>query len=669
MAAVPRALGLEPRFAVRRAHSIGTLLLAVTALMTLVLVTIFAIDAVRALESRDQARRVPRIVDISTDLFSAIQNFRVERGTVNTALATPDVVAPEAQTEIAALRVRSAEALDGALVKLKVVRNSGLEHILDEIGTSRRALGEARVVVDAALLQRKVDRPADTAPNWIAAVNDTVHTIEALSSELETELSRTDAFIADMTRIKQIVWSVRSDSGDDRLLVREAMVSGERLSDQQREEFGRLAGRIEGAWKLIQDERRLTNMPPELDSAIDTVDRLYFAGFRPIRDQVVRDLAAGKSVYIPPREWLELSTPGREALFLVSKTAFDVAGAHAVAQAQAAERELYIATLFIAFFVAVGVFTGTYVFRQVVQPIAQITRTMGLVADGDLSCEIPHHNRTDEIGSLSRALGVFRDTAIERQQLQVATLAAETANRTKSQFLANMSHELRTPLNAIIGFSDVIQSCMFGPISDRYRDYAVNILTSGNHLLGLINDILDLAKLEAGHLELHDEDVNLFEMIGTSLHFVEPQARKGNVQLSHVIDERVRFIRVDERRMRQAVVNLLSNAVKFTPAGGSVRVACAHTDTGVLIIVSDTGVGIAPTEIAKAMEPFGQIDSTISRKYEGTGLGLPLAKDLVELHGGTLTIESQVNVGTTVTIALPKSRLVVPSQPALQSAV
>ena len=642
----------------RRAHSIGTLLLAVTALMTLVLVTIFAVDALRALERRDQARRVPTIVDISTDLFFAIQNFRVERGTVNTSLATADPAPMETQGDIADLRVQSAKALETALLKLNAIEVFGIEPALERIGTMRRALGEVRPIVDAALLLRKTERPANLGPNWISAVNDTVSAIEGLSSTLESELSRSDPFIADMTRIKQIVWSVRSDTGDDRLLVREAMVSGERLSDAQREEFGRLAGRIEGTWKLIQDERRLTNLPPELDSAIDAVDRLYFAGFRPMRDQIVRDLAAGKSAYVAPREWLELSTPGRESLYQVSKTAFDLARAHALALAGDAERELSIALLFMALFLAIGVFTGSYVFRRVVRPIGQITQTMGLVADGDLSCDIPFRDRTDEIGSLARALGVFRDTAIERQRLEVEKLAAETANRTKSQFLANMSHELRTPLNAIIGFSDVIQSRMFGPISDRYRDYAVNILTSGNHLLGLINDVLDLAKLEAGQVDLHEEDVDLVEMIGTSLRFVEPQAKKSNVQLSHVIDERARFIRADGRRMRQAVINLLSNAVKFTPSGGRVRVACAHTDSGVLIVVSDTGVGMAATDIPKAMQPFGQVDSTISRKYEGTGLGLPLTKDLVELHGGTLTVDSQLNVGTTVTILIPSHRII-----------
>jgi signal transduction histidine kinase len=418
----------------------------------------------------------------------------------------------------------------------------------------------------------------------------------------------------------------------------------------------------------VRDEAQLTSTPPELKAAVATFDRLYFAEFRPLRDRVVSDLAAGRSVFIPPREWLELSTPGRQALYMVSKTAFDLASRHAFQEARAAERELYVSILLMILFLAVGVFTGSYVFRRVVRPIGQITRTMGLVADGDLTCEIPFHSRTDEIGSLARALGVFRDTAIERQRLQAAKMAAETSNRTKSEFLANMSHELRTPLNAIIGFSDVIQSRMFGPINDRYREYAVNILTSGNHLLGLINDVLDLSKLEAGQMELREDDVDLANVINLSMRFVESQAKKSNITLSQVIDERARYIRGDERRLRQAVVNLLANAVKFTPRGGSVRVVCAHTSTAILIVVSDTGVGMSSVDIPKAMEPFGQVDSRLSRKYEGTGLGLPLAKDLVELHGGTLTVESEVNVGTTVTIALPAERIIAPPQPVLVEA-
>ncbi|HMI97088.1 MAG TPA: HAMP domain-containing sensor histidine kinase, partial [Micropepsaceae bacterium] len=208
------------------------------------------------------------------------------------------------------------------------------------------------------------------------------------------------------------------------------------------------------------------------------------------------------------------------------------------------------------------------------------------------------------------------------------------------------------------GFSEVIQKAIIGPLSERYRGYGTDIFNSGTHLLELINEILDLSKLEAGQFELHEEDIDLGEVIEASMRLLGPQAEKSKVQLSKAIDEDLSLIRADDRRMRQVLINLLSNAVKFTPAGGKIRVSSFRMHAGLAIAVSDTGIGMASEEIPKALEEFGQIDSKISRQYEGTGLGLPLAKHLIELHGGTLTIKSEVNVGTTVTIVLPHERIV-----------
>src|SRR5262245_20498801 len=365
--------------------------------MTLVLVAIFAIERAHALERRELARRVPRIVEISTDLFSAIQTFRVERETVNTALATPEVAPPETQKAIEELRSRSAETLQMALGKLGTVPVPGIEPALERIQAELAVLSAKRPEVDAALLRAKAERPRELGPSWIVSVHNRVSAIDQLSIMLESELAQTDAFIADMTRIKQIVWSVRSDSGDDRLVVREAMVTGERLSDQQREDMARLAGRIDGTWKLVRDESRLPSTPPELKAAVDTADRLYFADFRPIRDRGVRDLPAGTGDLIPPPTCLELVTPRPYLPFTVSKTAFDLAGAHAFEQASIAERDLTVSLLLMALFLGVGIFTGAYVFRHIVRPIAHITRTMGLVANGDLSCDIPFQQRSDEI--------------------------------------------------------------------------------------------------------------------------------------------------------------------------------------------------------------------------------------------------------------------------------
>jgi len=257
--------------------------------------------------------------------------------------------------------------------------------------------------------------------------------------------------------------------------------------------------------------------------------------------------------------------------------------------------------------------------------------------------------------------GFFVHQVRRREAVEVELLAAkelaESASRAKSEFLANMSHELRTPLNAIIGFSEIIKTRKFGPASERYPDYAGDIFNSGTHLLALINDILNLSKLEAGQLVLQDDNVDLATSVAACVSLVEMQAQQSGIQLSVALDSDTHAIRADERRIRQVLINLLSNAVKFTPEGGEIRVSSARRDSGLAITVSDTGIGIAPEDIAKAMTPFGQVESKVRRKYEGTGLGLPLAKQLVELHGGTFSVESALNAGTTVTFVLPPERV------------
>jgi signal transduction histidine kinase len=447
------------------------------------------------------------------------------------------------------------------------------------------------------------------------------------------------------------------------------MTSGKPLSAAQLREIDALSGRIAGVWRLIQDIGGQASTPMPLREAIAAADDVYFTQFRLLRNQVVDELAAGRTVDVDLTNWLRLTAAARQAMYQVPKTAFDLASSHAAEQFAEAERALYSAGALMLVFLGLGTLTTWYVLRRVVRPINKITDAMRLVVDGNLSGEIPFEDRTDEIGSLSRSLRVFRDNAIERQQLHIAKMGAETANRAKSEFLANMSHELRTPLNAIIGFSEIIKKGMFGPLSARYCSYGGDIHDSGTHLLNLINEILDLSKLEAGHFELHEENVDIAAVIQTSKRLVEPQAEKGKVQLSEAVETDLPMVLADERRIRQVLINILSNAVKFTPEGGQVLVQSLLGGDGIVIAISDTGIGIAPGQIGKAMEPFGQIDSKISRKYEGTGLGLPLAKRLVELHGGTLAVESALGVGTTVTIVLPHERIV-PRQsvPALASA-
>ena len=229
----------------------------------------------------------------------------------------------------------------------------------------------------------------------------------------------------------------------------------------------------------------------------------------------------------------------------------------------------------------------------------------------------------------------------------------EAASRHKSEFLANMSHELRTPLNAILGFSEVLAERMFGEVNEKQAEYLQDILSSGRHLLSLINDILDLSKVEAGRLELELGRFHLPTALDNALTLVRERATRHGITLTQTVDERVGDIVADERKVKQILLNLLSNAVKFTPEGGRVGLTATAADGVITIAVSDTGVGIAPEDQAAIFEEFRQVGRDDARKQEGTGLGLTLAKKFVELHGGRIWVQSQVGQGSTFSFTLP----------------
>jgi len=224
-----------------------------------------------------------------------------------------------------------------------------------------------------------------------------------------------------------------------------------------------------------------------------------------------------------------------------------------------------------------------------------------------------------------------------------------------SEFLANMSHELRTPLNAIIGFSEVLTDRMFGDLNENQEEYLKDIYASGTHLLSLINDILDLSKIEAGRMELELTDFDLPTAIENALMLVRERAGRRSLTLHTNIDNQLGQIQADERKVRQVVLNLLSNAIKFTPEGGRIDVSAVPKDGFVEISVSDTGIGIAPEDQEKVFEEFRQV-GTAAKKIEGTGLGLTLCRKFVELHGGRIWVKSQEGVGSTFTFSLPVRR-------------
>jgi signal transduction histidine kinase len=298
--------------------------------------------------------------------------------------------------------------------------------------------------------------------------------------------------------------------------------------------------------------------------------------------------------------------------------------------------------------------------RVVSVPIDKLAQSMKLVSETrNYSIRLAKHGN-DELGELvDRFHEMLAEIEQREKSLSVARQQAELANRAKTSFLANMSHELRTPLNAIIGFSEMMARQLFGPLPNRqYQEYAQDIHDSGTHLLDIINTILDLSKVEAGAVRLNESEISILDMIQRLERLFRERAANAGVTLGHSFAEGTPpRLFADDRLVRQCLSNLLSNALKFTPIGGGVTVLVDRTfDSGISIAVRDTGIGIAPQDIAVALEPFGQIDSSLSRKYQGTGLGLPIVKSYIELHGGSLGIVSRPGDGTTVTLFFPPGR-------------
>ena len=304
--------------------------------------------------------------------------------------------------------------------------------------------------------------------------------------------------------------------------------------------------------------------------------------------------------------------------------------------------------------------------RELRVEAARLAEGVLLVTLTDVSTLLGHEraleSRVDELERMQERIGTqSRQMRELAERLETLRSEAERANRTKSEFLANMSHELRTPLNAIIGFSEVLSEQMFGEVNDKQMEYLRDIHSSGQHLLTLINDVLDLSKIEAGRMELDRSCFDMGLLLENSLTLVRERAQRHGLTLALEVGDGLTEWVADARKVKQVVVNLLTNAVKFTPTGGSVTVRARRADADgqarAEISVTDTGVGIAPEEQALVFEEFRQASGDYLRKAEGTGLGLSLSKRFVELHGGTLTVKSQPGQGSTFTVTLPMLEL------------
>ena len=417
---------------------------------------------------------------------------------------------------------------------------------------------------------------------------------------------------------------------------------------------------------LVPDERTLDATLRQLNQFGYDLDRLQFVAkdevellgrVREDYEQFIRvvtqaiELIRGGKVAEGREVQLTQSGPLADRLERLTNELVNKAEADMVASIDASH-EAYLSSRWVVGGFAIGsiglaLVLGYAISWSLIGPVKQMNARLQEIGEGDFSQQVTVPNR-DELGALA--------ANVNRMSEELGRLyrQLEMANQHKSEFLANMSHELRTPLNAVIGFSEVLHERMFGELNDKQAEYVQDILASGRHLLSLINDILDLSKVEAGRMELELAPFHLPTALESALTLLRERASRHGVALDLDVEPEVGEVVADERKIRQVVLNLLSNAVKFTPDGGRVGIRAAREGQAVQVSVADTGIGIAPDDQAKIFEAFSQVGTDQARKREGTGLGLTLTRQFVELHGGRIWVESEVGKGSTFTFTLPE---------------
>ena len=643
-------------------QSISMILSVMTGFLVVMLVSVFAVLAEGAFDRQQKATYVLAVVDTTRDMLFSKESLRVEQGIIGTALAAPEAASAETMSQVNALQGESETALT-AVIKALGNSSDGTQSGPDDILGKRARYNELYPKVIAALRQPGRQRPADLIADWRLAMNNLIAMVENRSDKMSADITGSDPVIDEIMKVNAIAWNVRIDAGMDRRTIATAIAEDRPLSVDQLQQFAEMTGRINAPWAVIEQEAHLRSIPDKLKTAIQAANNLYFVRFRAARGEIIEKLARGDRLSNQGQEWLRISDPGLSSISAISKIALDLVEARVVDKLAVANRNFLFAIVLMILSVGLASSITAYVIWRVIRPLKLITRKMKAITDGGFEQDIPFEGRQDEIGQFAQAIRVFRDSAGEKQRLEakllhneIAKEAAETSNRIKSQFFANMSHELRTPLNAIIGFSDMMQHKIYGPLCKQYDEYVSLINESGHHLLNLVSDILDLAKIEAGKFALDPRVVNLQDEVDYCIQLTKRHADDHQITLTANLPGTPLTFIADPRACRQILLNLLSNAVKFTRAGGEVSITAGIVNGQMKITVRDNGIGIPANALSRIGQAFEQASNDPMLAREGTGLGLALVRALVCQHGGALHIESQERVGTAVTVELPLSQ-------------
>jgi signal transduction histidine kinase len=645
----------------RHTNSVATLLRLVTGTLVLVLLAVFAMSALDAWRREGAAYRVHSAAHISQEIVVAREAVRVETGVIDTLLARPTPAAAADLEGLAHMHARSLSALSQVE---RAIRNAADVGVPPSLGRDlSNAIGRFDTSFYSELLRALKQPQAERRPGLLeerkASSADILNLIDAQAAALSRAIASRGPRMSELIRISDVAWHVRVNAGDQRGDIADFLTRGRPLSQQEHETIAELDGKVEAPWQSIETSAASNSLSRGINSAIAQANRVYFGEYRVLRAHVFDQLEGRAPLTITREQWMAATNRALATLMQVSRDALGAAGLQADANLLRARHDLAVALGLMGFSIGLAALAVVIVLTRVIHPLR--TMTLAIRGERDMAGIAELARRNDEIGQFAQALNGFRQDAAERERLerevlrnQMAKEAAETASRIKSEFLANMSHELRTPLNAVIGFSDVMIAKTFGELNGRYAEYARLIHEAGNHLLSLVSDILDLAKIEAGRFSCDFHLLDLKEAARSCLPMIEKRAAERGIRLDVEMPETHLDVEADARGAKQILINLLSNAVKFSKPGGTVALSLAGKGDDVEIAVRDHGVGIPDEVMARIGQPFTQSSADPMLAREGTGLGLALVKALVGRHGGTFEVESREDVGTTITVRLPR---------------
>ena len=630
----------------------------ITAALVVLLVSIFAWQVVAAREQQRQAAHIKAQAGIARDIVLVREALRAELSLIDTIIADPRPASSTVLTRLTALHARSSAVLRRLETELE--QNPAAPGGIGQIMAAHARYDALFPRLLALAGSAGARRPALTAFDPRRSIYEVVAAIDDPAIDIARDIAATGPYTSMLMKVSDVAWFVRGYAGNDRRATAMLIAEGRAPNRSELDHLAHVRGAIDGPWQFIGLAARQKDFPSALFKSVKEAEQLYFIQYRALQQKVMARLTAGQAAGVNGAQWQAMTTPGVDSLKAVSQTALDITSAQAQTAEDAATGKFYEALLLMLATIGLASLGAVYVIFRVVRPLRHITAALNDVDAGVRAHPIAFDGRQDEIGQFSRALNRFQKNVAEKKALEIEVLrknvekeAAVNSSRIKSEFLANMSHELRTPLNAVIGFSDVMLHKTFGPLGERYEEYARLINESGTHLLHLVSDILDLAKVEAGKMVLDVRSLDLGEVVGHALALSSRSADAKRVELVSQLPQTPLLIQADARACKQIVLNLVSNAIKFCREGGRVDVSVEVQGEFARLIVRDNGIGIPADVLPKLGAAFEQAANNPMLAREGTGLGLALVRNLAAAHGGSLHIDSIEDSGTTVTVKLP----------------